>query len=161
MTTTFKYDYEKAVELCCEYSDDPETLRKLIERLKIKVGPSTVIPSPWNDDLKVLRMIVTVEGYTFPYHGSHNDAMAFHQVQPDWGDRQIAKQRKEFRNGLLYSILCCVGSDLHTLYEDPEDFGMNSDSIKDMAKWNEIKEHTRKLSSALKLTSEEMESLPS
>jgi len=169
MKTTFEYDHEKAVALCCEYSDAPEILQALIARLKITVGPSTVIPSPWSPDHKALHMMVTVEGLTFPYHGSHNDAqtMGTDLRSMGWNHEEkkrieaIRTKRKDFRDGLLYSLLCCIKSDLYTLHEDPEDLGMNSDSIKDMANWNECKEHARKLQTALRLTPEERDSLPS
>jgi hypothetical protein len=172
MKTTFEYDHAAAVEKCCGYSSDPETLRALIARLKIEVGPHTVIPSPWNDSprpLKALHMLATVEGFTFPYYGSHNDAetVGADIASLGWNPQEklkkgeIIKARKDFRDGLLYSLLCCIGCDYSTTYSDPEDMGFDRDSIKDMAKWNEIREHARKLQAALKLTREELESLPS
>lgn len=173
MKTTFKYDHAPAVTHACEYSQDPETLRALIARLNIEVGPYTVIPSPWNEDprrpLKALHMLVTVEGYTFPYYGSHKDAetMGASIAQLGWNPQEkrekdsIIKARKDFKNGLLYSLLCCIGSDYSATYSDPDDLGFDRDSIKDMAKWNEIREHARKLQAALRLTPEELESLPS
>ena len=147
MKTPFEYDHAAAVSKACEYSSDPETLRALIERLEITVGPSTVIPSPWNEaarrPLKALHMLVTVNGYTFPYYGSHNDAEAF-EGRIGTGDHRKAlaaalKARKDFKTGLLYSLLCCVGGDYNATHEDPEDpedLGFDRDSIKDMAKWN-------------------------
>ena len=173
MKTTFTYDYEAAVSRACEYSEDPETLRKLIARLEIEVGPHTVIPSPWNGDnrrpLKALHMLVTVNGYTFSYYGSHYDAeaMGTNITTLGWNPQEkrkkdaIVKARKDFRNGLLYLLLSCVRCDCDILHEESEDLGFNSDSIKDMAKWNEIREHARKLQSAIKLSQEELESLPS
>lgn len=162
MKTPFEYDHTAAIALCKQYSDNPELLEKVIQKLEISVGPSTVIPSPWQGKYKALHMLVTVNGLTFPYHGSHNDAQLFeHKLLPygkEW--RTIAKKRKDFRNGLLYSLLCCIKSDFYILYCDPEEMGFNPDSIKDMAKWNEIKEHARKLSQVLKLSSEEIDALP-
>jgi len=167
MKTTFSYDTDAATTKACEYSEAPETLRALIARLKIEVGPNTIVPSPWNESprpLKALHMLVTVEGYTFSYYGSHSDAQAFtgglHTSSHTELKAKIAA-RKDFREGLLYSLLCCIGSDISATQCDPEDMGMNPDSIKDMAKWNEIKEHARKLHAALRLTRDEMESLPS
>lgn len=173
MKTTFEYDHAAAVEKACEYSENPETLRALIARLKIEVGPHTVIPSPWNGDarrpLKALHMLITVEGFTFPYYGSHNDAETMGaNVSALGGSRKekktlaaLLKARKEFKTGLLYSLLYCIGADYSATYSDPEDMGFDRDSIKDMAKWNEIREHARKLQAALHLTPEELESLPS
>jgi len=172
MKTIFEYDHAAAVEKACEYSEAPETLRALITRLKIEVGPHTVIPSPWNDSprpLKALHMLVTVEGFTFPYYGSHNNAetMGASIASLGWTQQEnrkkekVIKARKDFKTGLLYSLLCCIRVDYSATNEDPEDMGFNRDSIKDMAKWNEIREHARKLQSALRLTREELESLPS
>jgi hypothetical protein len=159
MKAPFEYNHPAAVDLCCQYSESPETLRTLIERINIEVGSPTVVPSPWRGDrqLNALHMLVTVNGYTFPYYGSHNDAKAF------TGDFTLSRMRdrKRFYNDLLYSLLCCIGFEYSAALGDMEDMGMNPDSIKDVAKWNEIKEHARKLRSALRLTSEEWASLPS
>jgi hypothetical protein len=169
MKTTSEYAHAVAVNKACEYSSDPDTLRALIARLNITVGPPTVIPSPWNDGtrrpLKALHMLVTVEGFTFPYYGSHNDAQAFAgESNTRYMDRKTIADRikalKDFKNGLLYSLLCCIGADYSATYSDPEDMGFDRDSIKDMAKWNEIREHARKLQAALRLTPQELESLP-
>jgi len=172
MKIPFEYDHEAAVAKCCEYSDNPEALKKLIARLSIEVGPYTVIPSPWNDSprpLKALHMLVTVEGFTFPYYGCHNDAetMGTDLSRLGWNNDekkrkdQILKARKDFKNNLLYSLLCCISCDYSATCGDLEDMGFNRDSIKDMAKWNEILDHARKLQNALRLTREELESLPS
>lgn len=162
MKAPFEYDYAAAIALCKQYSDNPELLEKVIQKLEISVGPSTVIPSPWQDKYKALHMIVTVNGFVFPYHGSHNDAQLFDQkVAPfEKGFKKTIEARKNFRNGLLYSLLCWIKTDLYAINSDPEDFGFNEDSIKDIAKWNEIREHARKLSQVLKLSSEEIDALP-
>jgi hypothetical protein len=169
MKTPFEYDHAAAVAKCCEYSNDPDTLRKLIDRINVEVGPATVIPSPWNDDarrpLKALHMIVTVEGYSFPYYGSHMDAEAFAgRIDPTKDHHKAVaasmKARKDFKTSLMYSLLCCIGCDYSATYSDPEDMGFDRDSIKDMSKWNDIREHARKLQAALRLTREELESLP-
>jgi len=164
MKTTFNYDYEAAKELCFEYSDDKKTLGKLIKRLNICVGPPTVIPSPWNEDLKALHMIVTIGKLSFAYHGSHVDAMTQTPAVDRWDRSDIRKRKKAskaFKDGLLYSILCSIRSDYYILYEDMEDLGYNPDSIKDVANWNKAKEHAQKLRSELNLTEEELQSLPS
>lgn len=156
MKTNFKYDETKALSICEEYSEDFDTLLKLIERLKIEINQVGIIPSPWNDDLKALLYMVTVGGLTFKFYGSHADAVANNEKWPN-RDKRIRLRN----NQVLYSVLCCIRSDYYTLYEDPEDIGLDPDSIKDMAKWNEIKEHARKLQKHLKLTDKELESLPS
>ena len=153
MKTTFHYDLEAAIAQCCGYSDSPETLKSLIARLDISVGAHTVIPSPWNrgiKEMKALHMMVTTNGYSFAYHGSHVDAEAMGSSPVVLGAqlRERKRARDAFRNNLLYSILCCVKSDLCVLDESPEDLGYNSDSIVDMAKWNEIKAHAKKTPSS-------------
>jgi len=166
MKTTFEYDYEAAVALACKYSDHPETLKALIARLQIEIGPQTVIPSPWCKGsvrpLNALHMLVTVSGFTFPYYGSHSDAEAF--TASVFHDRQSREKalaaRSKFKIGLLHSLLCSTRCE-YFADESPEEIGLNPDSIKDMAKFNEIREHVRKLRAALRLTSKELESLPS
>jgi len=170
MKAPFEYDHPAAVALCKQYSDDPETLETLVSRLKISVGPHTVMPSPWNDNparpLLALHMIVTVNGYSFPYHASHNDAELFsprligREIRGNDG-RKIIAGRKKFRDGLLYSILCCVACDISAANGDIDDMGFNPDSIKDVAAWNELKDHARKLSQACRFTTKELASLPS
>ena len=155
----FPYDHSAALALCEQSSDDPKTLHKLLDRLDISVTDTTVAPSPWKDGLLCWRMIVTVNGHSFPYHGSHHDAQAFDPTTAH-GDGMKARRVKA-RNGLLYSILCCIGADLSVLESDPEDMGMNPDSIADTAKWNEWNAHARKLSKALRLSDAERNSLPS
>ena len=172
MKTTFEYNHAAAVELACGYSENPETLRGLIARLEIEVGPHTVVPSPWNKDtqLKALHMLVAVNGYAFAYYGSHAEAEAMEVdlfcpgLTPAEKQRRKMEKimaRKHFREGLLYSLLANIGGDYSAASGDPEDIGLDRDSIKDMAKWNEICEHARKLQAALRLTREELESLPS
>jgi hypothetical protein len=167
MKAPFEYDHAAAVALCKKYSSDPGTLDALLARLNISVGPHTVIPSPWNGSparpLLALHMVITMEGYGFPFHASHNDAELFNLSQSPFGKeaRRIAAERKKFRDGLLYSILCCVACDISAAYGDPEDMGFNHDSIKDMAAWNELKDHARKLSQACRFTPAELASLPS
>ena len=165
MKTTFHYDQEAALSLALKYSDAPDTLRALISRLQITVGAPSVILSPWSDSkhqLKALQMWVEINGYGFPYYGSHNDAEAHAPLAFFDGaaKRERAEKLKAFRDGLLYSLLCSVRCDYYA-DNDPEEIGLNPDSIKDMAKFNEIREHTRNLRAALKLTAEELNSLPS
>jgi hypothetical protein len=167
MKTTFEYDYEAAVALACKYSDHPETLKALIARLQIEIGPQTVIPSPWCKDsarpLNALHMLVTINAFTFPYYGSHSAAEAFTAASV-FHDRQSREKalaaRSKFKIGLLHFLLCSIRCD-YRADESPEEIGLNPDSIKDMANFNEIREHVRKLRAALRLTSKELESLPS
>lgn len=169
MKTNFSYDYEKALSLCCQYSENPDKLKSLLAcgRLKIEANRGPVMPSPFNDSGRKLNALfyqVTVNGYGFPFYGSHNDAGAFSQHTPFTGfkdAKKIAEKRRTVNDGFLYSILCCIKSDLTCFEYDPEDLGYDPDSIRDMAKWNEGKEHSRKLRAALGLTAEEVEALPS
>ena len=170
MKASFAFNHDKAVELCKEYSDKPEVLEELIKEWGddfIIEGGTQVIPSSFSKDLKCLVYYVTINGFTFPFHGSHHDTMIVSGANIDHYDsnrwKQIQKnkiERKKIRDSIMYSLLCCIKSDLYILNEEPEDIGMNPDSIKDMARWNELKEYARNLSQALKLTSEQMESLP-
>jgi len=163
MNAPFEYDYQAAVDLCKEYSDNPELLESVIKKLKIDVGPLTIVPSPFQENLKALQMRVVVNGISFCFNASHNDAMLRKKIiSGDWRERtKFKREWEKFRNGLLYSLLCCIKSDITAAWNDPEELGINPDSIKDMAEWNRIKEHSKKLFQGLKLTQEEIDSLPS
>lgn len=171
ITLPFEIEIEITIAKACEYSKNPETLRKLLERLEISVGHFSVVPSKWDEKrkLKALHMVVTVNGYCFDYYGSHNDAETMGQNLNElrWNKdykKEIAtlkKRKQDFKESLLYSILCCIGCDYSLYFSEPEEFGMDSDSIKDMAKWNEWKKHSSELRKALRLTNEELQSLPS
>lgn len=151
---------ENSIALALQYSDDAPTLAALIARLNITASSPVVIPTPWNDGLQALLYVVTVEGYTFNYYGSHNDAQTM-KAAPNIRDTKAHREATKKRvDGLLYSLLCCFSCDLSLLHSDPEDLGFDSDSIKEMAKYNEAKEHARKLSAALKLSQAELASLP-
>jgi hypothetical protein len=161
---SYTFITDESIEKCIEYSSNPELLRAMIPRLSIKISNPTVVKSKLGNEkkLKSLHVDVSVNGYEFDFWGSHNDAVGFGSSQiGDWRDmKKTIKTRKEIANGLLYSVLCSVKADYYLDQYDPEDIGMNSDSIKDMAKFNEFKLHARALRSALKLTGEELESLP-
>jgi len=170
MKASFTFDKTKAIELCKEYSDNPEVLEKLIEKWGDDfsvAGGNQVIPSTFSKDLKCLSYHVIINGFSFPFHGSHHDAMIVSDQNLDkWNNdfwKQVRKnkaEKKKVRDSVMYSILCSIKSDLYILNEEPEDIGMNPDSIKDMAQWNEMREFAKKLSRALNLTSEEIDSLP-
>lgn len=174
ISADFLFNADAAIAQCEEYSERPETLRGMIESERLKVHASIVgvIPSPWNDGdlrLKALQYTITLNGYTFPFYGSHNDATIYARGWRDIHTNRISAQKNyaitkreklKLRDGWLYSVLACIGSDLYCAECDPEDIGLDSDSIKDMAKWNEIKEHSHKLRQALRLSSHEMGALP-
>jgi hypothetical protein len=159
----FKFDEAKAVELCLEYSDAPETLKSVLEKIELEVNRVGVRTSPWGDrKLNCLEYRVILNGFEFPFYGSHNDAEAFSD-DILWNKRRstVLRRRRKVNNGVMYSVISCVQSEIGCLHLEPEDIGMDSDSIKDVAKWSEMKEHARALSQALRLSSEELESLPS
>ncbi len=162
-TNNFPHNKAKALDLCKEYSSDPSILESLLDRLNIKVQRLRVIPGKWDKKLKSLLYSVTVEGFTFNYYGSHHDAELIESIQdPECRQRRCnVRKLKNMNDGVLYDILCSIGCDYSICESDPEDLGMNPDSIKDMASWNEIKEHSKQLRSALKLSDAEVESLPS
>lgn len=166
----FKYNADKAVGLCLEYSDDKETLRKLIDRLSISINLVQILErSPWNEGYKAVLYSVEIEGLRFDYYGSHADAEAL-QREYSWSDarngkktltrRQIQAKKQDVRNGMLYSVLCSIRCDYWLIDEEPEDLGYNRDSIKDMANWNKAIEHCKQLRHYLKLSEKELNSLP-
>ena len=152
-----------SIDKACEYSDSPELLRKLIteDRFKLRATRVGVVPSTWHEGHKALQYQVKVGDYSFPFWGSHNDALALEGVEGPFRPlRKRVLQVKEVNQSVLYSLLCCIRSDYFLGQEEPENLGMDSDSIKDMAKWNEWKEHSKKLRNILRLTDEELEALP-
>lgn len=169
MNTNFKFDEQKAIDLCKEYSNSPDLLEKLIEKLdkNLTILRQNITTSPWqnNSNKKMLCVpySVTVFDYSFTFYGSHHDAEILQTNNMDWDWKlrhTVKKERTKINDSVLYSVLCCICSDISVLHCDPEDLGWNSDSIKDMAKWNEAREHARKLQQALKLTNDELYCLP-
>lgn len=169
MNTNFKYDHQKAINLCKEYSENPDLLEKLIEKWgkNLTIIRRNVTRSPWQNNLNKKMLCVpydvTLFDYSFTFYGSHRDAEVLKPNRTDWNWklRHIAKREcAKINYSVLYSILSCISSDISVLHCEPEDLGWNSDSIKDMAKWNEAKEHARKLQQVLKLTNDELNCLP-
>jgi hypothetical protein len=165
MKANFDYNYDTALALCLQYSDEPETLKALLTsgKINITVARGPVIPSPWNDTRRKLNCVlyhVTVNGYGFPFYGSHADAETLTSRGNHQDSKELSKKRRKINDAFLYSILCCMKLDSQLYGYEPEDFGYSSDSIKDMAKWNEAKAHAHKLCAALGLTNDEVNSLP-
>ncbi len=166
MKTNFKCDSVKAMALACEYSDAPDLLESLLtgERLKLEVNQVGIIPSPWDNGGRKLNCVmynVTVNGFTFPFYGSHADSEALTiDRSARGGMTKMIKSRNAVRDGVLYSVLCCIRSEAECYEYEPEDLGMNSDSIRDMAKWNEGKAQGRKIRAAIALNESEFNSLP-
>lgn len=160
---------EKQIAKALEYSDAPEVLEGLLKtRLDIKWVRVGAIPSPWAGDekLKALLYTVTLNGYSFPFYGSHVDAETVRDAAPGHGSyefkslRKRAKAMNDLRDGVLYSLLCCIRSDYTLGFDDMEDLGMDPDSINDVAKWKEWKIHSEQLRKVLPLSDSELNSLP-
>ena len=124
MEANFKYDAEKALALCKQYSDSWETLEALIVRLELDAHLVGVESSQWHDEMLCVRYWITVCGYRFAYFGSHADAKALHPApskgMPIVSHKDMAR-KKAVHDRLLHSVLCCIGSDYNTDLNDPED----------------------------------------
>jgi hypothetical protein len=160
--SNFNIDKSKAWAICAEYSDDPEALLALINRLEIEINKIRIESSPWSDGMLCVKHSVTINDFTFPYYGSHADAEAWEAARTRFSTKTRIKLN-EVKNSILYSVLACVRNDYmcDNYHTSMDDFGYNPDSIKDNAKWMEIVEHARSLQAALRLTEEELNSLPS
>lgn len=139
-----------AKKLCLKYSDAPTIFEAVLDRLRIEFTLFGVIPSTWNRDFLSVLYRVAVNEYVFDFHSSHHHAVSLRN--------RDKKKSQEHKIGMLYSVLCSIRSDY--CISDPEEIGMNPDSIRDMALWNEIQDHSRKLQRALRLSSDELNSLP-
>lgn len=159
--TNFKIDENESINLCLEYSEDKKTLKNLINRLNIEINIDGFQKSHWDKDLKCVAYTVTInKKLTFDFYGSHSD---YEILSADYANRfgkKVADKIKSVRNSVLYSVLCSIRLDYSLTECEPEDLGYSSDSIKDMASWNEAIKHAKKLISHLKLSEEEFESLP-
>lgn len=162
----YEFDKGKAFELCAEYSDNAELLKELIEDLKLTITYEGVnLRSNWNPAYMSVCWRVNLNGFEFDFYGSHRDAEILNVNPHEMRNSEKEKNRKERReicNGILYSVLCSVKCDLYLLESEPEDLGFDSDSIKDMAKWNEAIKHAKGLRNALcGVSQEQIDALPS
>jgi hypothetical protein len=159
--SNFNIDKVKAWEICAEYSEDPDTLFDLVSRLDIEINKDRIESSPWNRELLCVKHSVTINGFTFPFYGSHADAEAWEAARTRFSTKNRTKLN-DVKNHVPYSVLACLRTDYtcDNYHTSMEDLGYNPDSIKDNAKWAEIVEHARSLQSALRLTEEELNSLP-
>lgn len=151
------------------YSDDPVVLRLLLADITVTATRIDVVPSPWESQGRrydALAYAVTVQrsGRVFDYthFASHVDAQLYkdNAIQRHGGLSKLCKALQAHIIGLPYDILCCIAADYSITDCEPEDMGMSSDSIRDMAKWGEMRAHSKKLQQCLRLTREELASLP-
>ena len=102
--------YEKAINLCLKYSEQPERLRYWLENNSVKILGTVPVPSPFGNRTCLRRTVQVNTGQPFEFYGSISEYNAIQGRDP------VARQ-KAF-DGRLYSILCCIGCDLRT----PNDF---------------------------------------
>lgn len=135
----------KQWDLVQEYCDNVEPLKQFIEKVGFQAELKGIKKSTFNDSLNSLHWIITINNQQFDFYGSHNDAQAFKTINWYNPENQESfkilkrfktrynqeKEQKEVKNDLLYSFLCCVGSEIYCpiLFEDfCLEFGYDEDS---------------------------------
>jgi len=172
MTTTLKTlklytptKLETGNAICKEYSDQPEQLETILNKLSIQVEIKRPEVSKWNEDKKLLSLpidvVITKEGkkIEFTWYASHNDAFCYFGSARSF---LINKAKKEFLKNLKYSILASVACEYYIspIFADfCDDFGYDQDSIKAMETWQACLKHSQKLMSIF--TETEIEAFPS
>ena len=158
---------------CLKYSDNPEQLRELLNKLSITVELKRPEQSKHSEEKRLLCLPAEVtikkgdKSITFDWYFSHNDAMCFIskddylKITGNKLGNKVSKAKKEFLNNLKYSILASVqcGYFIETIFEDfCADFGYEEDSRKSLDMWRTCLKHSQKLQQIF--TSEDVECLP-
>lgn len=149
---------EKALELCKEYSDDPEKLMALIDSIEVFVKGDG-IRKYFEDDTEKRQCIeVAIKKSTrlisFTFGMSINDTELLtgiarkprigknnyhgNELERLMGRKEYIKKRDQVITQLLYSILCCCRSDfwVEPIFEDfCLNMGYDSDSRKAFDIW--------------------------
>lgn len=136
-----QYNLLVGEKTCFEYSDEPDQLKELLNRIQFVVRISEPKRSEWGENLLSLPMVVQLsrggKQIEFNYFGSHNDAMNFMSVSryKEITDSPYSKGhfmkhfgkdifdssfklsnrqklgKREFIKNLKYSILCSIRCD--------------------------------------------------
>lgn len=153
-----------AIDKAAEYSEAPDTLRKLIASLSIGfqcMGPKADAFNEGTDRGPMLhwRIHLTRKGapYVFDFFGSINDCKT-------WQGASNVKGREQVREGMLYSVLCSIGCeyDTPTTFDDfCAEYGYDNDSRKAYNLWERCAIHAKQLRECLDLSDAERFALPS
>ena len=144
----------RGIKQCLEYSDEPVKLEDWINDNDVQVRLAGILPwQAGNNELHLTFDIKINKGEPFRFHCSAVDTAAWlGEPSPLLRPRVIAdiaaakskarfgmaKAQDDIIAALLYSVLCCVRSDINTpisFKEFCDDFGGDIDSIKSKAQW--------------------------
>lgn len=152
-----------SISKCLEYSENPDELEALLKDLEIGVQ-FTGIKKHFADDkderltgIYTITRISTNRTISFDFGFSINDTEA---ISADASATK--KDRKEFIDGLLYTVLACCSSDYYIPidFEDfCSEFGYSEDSIKAKNVWEACLKQSSKLKKVF--TEDEISFLPS
>lgn len=139
-----------------KYSEDWPALETWLSQVDIKIKKTGYKPSSLLSKEKVFTYIVTItrgdKSISFDYTGSVNDYW--------YATRKNKAVQKP--SPMLYSVLCCVGSDYHCPDNFPDfcnEYGYDEDSIKALNLFTDCVKLSRKLRQVV--TYEEVRAFPS
>jgi hypothetical protein len=147
----------QSIEKCIDYSDNPEELKKLIDKLSIQAIYKTIKTTKLaNFTYENLVLIISVKDkinnkkYKFDFSCCNIDTVSF-----------MLDDTESFTDNLLYNILTNIKNNYYcpdNFDEFCEEFGFNNDSIADFQTFKKWLEDSKKLQKMF--TQEEIEYLP-
>ena len=136
----------KHFENYLEYSEYPEKLQKWLDSYNTNLSITIVgtIPSPFSEGHRSLLHTVVLNGYSFPFYGSHNDAID-HKKRKEWHAKKPPTLAKA---NTLYNVLCSIRGEYYIpefFDEFCDEFGYDVDSIKSQDTHRDCLKHSRNL----------------
>ena len=177
----------QACKKCLEYSEEPEKLTELLEKIDVKIKFTGIKKHfPTDKEERLTGVFKIAKGYQtkenafirgqeieFNFGFSIADTEIFIKNQSGWyrgkyydgvmgSDLQKNRDKKEFMGGLLYTCLACCSSDYYVPIDFDEfcgEFGYDNDSIAAKDTWERCLKQSSKLQRIFK--EEEIQCLPS
>ena len=122
----------EAIEKCCEYSENPEALKKLLSEISVSIRFNGVKKHFLNDENERLCGTFSIE------RGKR-------KIEFEFG---FSLNNKGFMEGMLYDCLTSVHSEYHcskSFNDFCGEFGYDTDSIKAEKTWKACLEQSEKL----------------
>lgn len=161
---------EESRALVLQYSQNPELMTKWLDAHEVvATGPTFTRLGIQGEMMKqdTPQYFITIDQkVTFPFFGSIHDAEVL-QGTGEWrsGGKSYTdrvKEMKRVRDGLLYSVLSCIGMDRNTpdnFHDFCSEYGYDEDSRKAFKTWESCIELAHKLRTVI--TQEESYAFPS
>lgn len=148
-----------------KYSEDWPALEAWLSQVDIKIEKTGYKRSDLIPKENVFTYIITItrgdKSISFDYTGPVNDYWYLTGARHTSG-KLYGKRKGQTPSPMLYSVLCCVGSDYHCPDNFPDfcsEYGYDEDSIKAFNLFNDCVKLARKLRQVV--TAEEVGAFPS